>query len=207
MNTQPPYTFLSILVGAAILLTGVASSLAPTYVFRAEPSEMTISGTSTLHDWTCDVLEIDGRLQAETTESETDALASLSSTQVSIPVGSIECHKDRMNRNLQKAMSANKYPTILFTLEDAGISALPDSAGSWMSVNATGELIIAGTRKQIALPVKTQRLDNGALRFVGSTTFKMSEYGVDPPTVMLGAIKTGDEISIDFDVVAAPPSS
>jgi polyisoprenoid-binding protein YceI len=67
--------------------------------------------------------------------------------------------------------------------------------------------MISGTRKQITLPVKAQRLDDGGLRFVGSTTFNMSEYGVDPPTVMLGAIKTGDEITINFDVVATPPAS
>jgi polyisoprenoid-binding protein YceI len=202
---NPPRPLLALLA-TALILSGFAVLSAPTYVFRAEPSDMTISGTSTLHDWTCDVPDIDGRLQASPADSGI-MLADLTKTQVSIAVDAIECHKDRMNRNLREAMSSNKYPNILFLLEKADIAPLPDSAGAWMNVDATGELMISGTRKQITLPVKAQRLDDGGLRFVGSTTFNMSEYGVDPPTVMLGAIKTGDEITINFDVVATPPAS
>lgn len=202
----PPRPLLAFLAAAALVLSGFAVLGAPTYVFQAEPSDMTISGTSTLHDWTCDVPEIEGRLQASPAETS-DMLADLTKTQVRIAVDAIECNKDRMNRNLREAMSSNKYPNILFLLETADVAPLPDSAGTWMNVDARGELMISGTRKQITLPVKAQRLDDGGLRFVGSTTFNMSSYGVDPPTVMLGAIKTGDEITINFDVVATPPAS
>lgn len=194
------------LLAGLLLLSGFAYITLPTYVFRAEPSSLTISGTSTLHDWTCDVPTIEGRLQAQPADSAAPAIASLTSTQVTIPVEAIECHKDRMNRNLRKAMDANAYPTILFTLETADVAPLPDSSDAWMRVDATGELIIAGTRNTITLPVKAQQQADGALRFVGSTTFKMSTWGVEPPSVMLGTIKTGDEITIDFDVVAAPPA-
>lgn len=198
-------SLLTTVAALALVLSGFALLSAPTYIFQAEPSDMTISGTSTLHDWTCDVPQINGQLQASIAESGT-MLANLTKTQVRIPVDAIECNKDRMNRNLREAMSSNKYPNILFLLEAADVTPLPDSAGTWMNVDATGELMISGTRKQITLPVKAQRLDDGTFRFVGSTTFDMSSYGVDPPTVMFGTIKTGNEITINFDVVAAPPA-
>lgn len=203
--TSRPFS-LFILVPALFLLVGFAALSAPTYVFQAEPSEMTIAGTSTLHDWTCDVESIEGRLEARSDTSGTAAIQTLTSTQVSIPVKSIDCDKDRMNRNLYEAMEAKKYPTILFSLDEATVSALPDSAETWMNVDATGELIIAGTRKTVDLPVKAQHMGNGSFRFVGSTSFKMSTFGVEPPSVMLGTIKTGDEVTISFDVVAAPPA-
>ncbi|PEN12274.1 hypothetical protein CRI94_14670 [Longibacter salinarum] len=205
--TPPIPRFLAATIAAGlIILTGFAALNAPTYVFRAEPSDMTISGTSTLHDWTCDVQTIDGRLEASTDTSGSTPIQALTSTQVSIPVESIDCDKDRMNRNLYDAMAAKKYPTILFSLKEATVSPLPDSAETWMNVDAKGELIISGTRKTIDLPLKAEKLDDGSFRFVGETTFKMSSYGVDPPSVMLGTIKTGDEVTIAFDLVAAPPA-
>ena len=134
-------------------------------------------------------------------------LANLTKTHVRIRVDAIECNKDRVNRNLREAISSNKYPNILFLLETADVAPLPDSARTWMNVDATGELIISGTRKQITLPVKAQRLGDGTFRSMGSTTFNMSSYGVDPTTVMFGTIKTRDEITINFDVVAGPACS
>lgn len=197
----------ALLAGLVLLTaTGLAFIAAPTYVFRAEPSDMTIAGTSTLHDWTCDVPKLDGRVQATTAADAATPVDALTSTQVSISVDAIDCDKDRMNRNLREAMEAKKYPTILFSLKDATVNPLPDSSDTWMMVDATGELIIAGTRKTVDLPVQAQQQSDGTLRFVGSTTFKMSSYGVDPPTVMLGTIKTGDEVTISFDVIAAPPA-
>jgi len=198
-----PRSLFVLLAALTLTLSGFALLGAPTYVFQAEPSDMTISGTSTLHDWTCDVPKIDGHLQVSPAETG-DMLADLTKTQVNIPVDAIECHKDRMNRNLREAMPSNEYPNIVFLLETADVAPLPDSAGTWMNVDATGELVNSGTRKQITLPVKAQRMGDGRLRFVGSTTYKMSAYGVEPPTVMFGTIKIGDEITINFDVVAAP---
>jgi hypothetical protein len=32
----------------------------------------------------------------------------------------------------------------------------------------------------------------------------MTNFGVDPPTAMLGALRTGETVTIRFDVTAAP---
>lgn len=187
---------------SAVLLAAFGLSAPVSYVVQPEASTMTISGTSTLHDWSCDVPGVTGRLQVDT--AATSAPMIIASTQVRVPVEQIECHKSRMNNNLREALEANAYPTIYFMLKEANTATLPDSSGAWYTVDANGELIIAGERRSLDLPVKAQRLADGRVRFVGSTSFKMSDWGVEPPSVMLGTIKTGDEVTIDFDVVVAP---
>jgi hypothetical protein len=32
----------------------------------------------------------------------------------------------------------------------------------------------------------------------------MSDYGIDPPTAMLGTLKTGDDVVVHFEAVGAP---
>ena len=38
----------------------------------------------------------------------------------------------------------------------------------------------------------------GSLRFAGSTTFGMKAYGIKPPSALLGAIGTRDEMDLTF---------
>jgi len=47
----------------------------------------------------------------------------------------------------------------------------------------------------------TGSAENGTIRFKGSKQFKMTEYGVKPPSLMLGTMKVGDLITVSFDLV------
>ncbi len=212
MNRLPrPLTLVVGLAASALFLLGFVLP-ATTYQVDSEATSMTIAGTSTLHDWTCDVPGLEGRFQIEMAESDaadgssTVPMQGLPAVNVQIPVQQIDCGKDRMNGNLRDALQANAYPTILFSIKSASFDALPDSSGTWFQVDATGELIVAGSRQEVTLDVKGERLDDGRLRFVGETPLKMTDFDVDPPSFMLGAVKTGDEVTVTFDVVAAPQS-
>lgn len=206
----------ALLTTVAFITAGLGLALT-SYTFDDAASTMTISGTSTMHDWTCDVESLEGRLSAEVASAkvadasnETTAdgipLKNLQSVTVQVPINQIECGKDRMNRNLREALKAKSYPKVIFSMSTASFEALPDSAGAWFRVDASGELIIAGTRRDVTLDVRGERLDDGRLRFTGETPLKMTDFEVDPPSFMLGAVKTGDEVTVRFDVVAAPQS-
>jgi hypothetical protein len=40
---------------------------------------------------------------------------------------------------------------------------------------------------------------SGVVNVKGIVPLKMTDFGVDPPTAMLGALKTGDDIKINYD--------
>ena len=42
---------------------------------------------------------------------------------------------------------------------------------------------------------------DGTVTCTGSYTLKMTDYDVKPPTFMLGAMKTGDSITLNFTMV------
>jgi len=44
-------------------------------------------------------------------------------------------------------------------------------------------------------------LPNGDIEFSGTKKLRMTDYKVDPPTAMLGALTTGDEVILQFKVV------
>ena len=38
------------------------------------------------------------------------------------------------------------------------------------------------------------------MSIVGEKSIKMTSYGVEPPTALLGTIKTGDDLTIKFNI-------
>jgi hypothetical protein len=43
------------------------------------------------------------------------------------------------------------------------------------------------------------QVTNNNVTFTGKKTIKMTEFEVEPPTALLGTIKTGDEVTISFN--------
>jgi polyisoprenoid-binding protein YceI len=101
-----------------------------------------------------------------------------------------------MDKNAYKAMNTDKYKNISFVLSSAAITP---SVTNVYQVKVTGNLTISGVTKktELAGTAKYNPTDKSFVLF-GSKTFKMSEYGVKPPTVMMGTIKTGDQITVSF---------
>ncbi|MEP1791697.1 YceI family protein, partial [Reichenbachiella sp.] len=60
-----------------------------------------------------------------------------------------------------------------------------------------GELLIAGKSNEI--PVRLTINNTSKLSVSGSIKIKMTDYGITPPTAVFGTIKTGDDITIQFD--------
>ena len=203
----------SLHVGFVLMLAGafLAAGLGQppvSYNFEPSMSEMSVEGGSTLHDWSCPIESISGSLDIDTAQTGPGApIAGLSGTQVSVPVDAIQCDKDTMNEKLREALQMNSYPEVYFSLKDAQVSALPDSGAAWFQVNATGQMILAGERRQVELPVKGKKLDNGNLRLTGSHTIRLSDYDIERPSAMLGTITVSKDVTVNFDVTATPESN
>jgi polyisoprenoid-binding protein YceI len=68
------------------------------------------------------------------------------------------------------------------------------------TVHLTGNLTIAGVTKPVKFKSEYQ-VKGSDVHFTGSYSFKMTDFGIDPPTAVMGTIKTGDEIVVRFDLV------
>ena len=64
-----------------------------------------------------------------------------------------------------------------------------------------GYLTIAGVTKVIGLDIAAKETADGSYEITGSEKLKMTTYGIDPPTAMMGAMTTGDEVTINFRTV------
>lgn len=163
--------------------------------YHASYTKVAIEGTSTFHDWdmasekaNCDIsFAFDGT-----------NITGLSSLLFTVQAETLKSHHSGMDKNAYKALNTEKYPDISFSSSYANIRA--NGANSYV-ISAKGKLTISGVSKDVWLAgVTTVNPADMSLQTVGSLKLKMSEYNVEPPSFMFGAMKTGDEITIKFNV-------
>jgi polyisoprenoid-binding protein YceI len=71
-------------------------------------------------------------------------------------------------------------------------------------VNAVGVLKVAGVEREVTLALKTERQDAG-LVVKGELAMLMTDFGITPPTAMLGMLKTDPKVTITFETVLGVP--
>ncbi len=60
---------------------------------------------------------------------------------------------------------------------------------------------MAGTSKPVELEATGKMLANGDFQLSFSKKLKMTDFNMKPPTAVLGTIKVGDEITLNFNMV------
>lgn len=169
------------------------SSIGQTSYKQTGTPSIIVAGTSTMHDWT---MESKQSNYTATFEVNADGTPSkLNSVTVVIPAESLKSKENAMDKNAYKSLKTDKYKDITFQLTASKITG--------NTISCSGNLTISGTTKPVDVDV-TYEVVNGALVCKASKKIKMTDFKVEPPTFMFGAIKTGDEITVSFNVTLAP---
>lgn len=164
-----------------ISLTFLAGQLfSQNYVLDKETSELSILGTSNIHDWESDVKSFEA-------EAQFDGEV-IRSIKFSAKVKSIKSGKFGMDKNTYNALKADDYPKIVF--ESDLISIGNKAVGK-------GRLTIAGKTNYIHIGLSIKNDDKKVI--TGEIRLKMTDYGIKPPVALFGMIKTGDEIIIKIN--------
>lgn len=162
-----------------------------------ESGTIKVSGTSNAHDWTCEAERFGAELQVRTEEAG-GVPSAVARAAVTVPVEALDCGDGKMEGNLRKALRADDHPTIAFAMTGHEMAPDPSTPGSF-HVLAKGTLTIAGWTQPIELTVDGA-VEGDRLHIRGSHQMTMTDFGVKPPTAMLGLLKTGDRVTVEFDL-------
>jgi len=163
--------------------------------FKLKTYKMTVQGTSSLHDWESTIEKAECKGYYVTASN---ALTDVKDVVVKIPVTSIKSTKGKiMDNKTYDAFNYEKYPNIVFTLTTQKINHKN------ATIDLAGNLAMAGVTKTINLTVQYKILPNGELQIIGSKKIIMTDFGMEPPTAMMGTIKVGPDVSVYFEITLA----
>ncbi len=158
-------------------------------VFKSYKASLTISGTSTLHDWTMtsETYTCQGNFKIEDGK-----VADVKGLNLTVPVRTLKSGKSAMDKNAYAALKEEQHQQIQFSL--TGVKQLGEK------LLCQGNLTIAGITKPVEVETNCQLLADQTLQCKSKTQFKMTEYKVEPPSFMFGSVTTGDKIAIEFQI-------
>lgn len=184
--------FATALLSALLLLRALASPAQANYT--GSNVNLVVSGTSTLHNW--DMKSANGECKASFTVNGTNITA-LSAMSFSTAAVALKSEHTSMDNNAYKALKTQQNPAISYVMTSATIA--PGQGGAY-TVTCQGKLTIAGTtRDQVLIATVKANADN-TLAVTGTRTISMKDFNMQPPTFMMGAIKTGNDITLSFNL-------
>ncbi|BAH37718.1 MAG TPA: YceI family protein [Gemmatimonas aurantiaca] len=187
--------FLLIGAGALILVGATPNAVNP--LTLREGSRLWFEGTSTVRSWNCTAERIEATINASESAvpvAVLDGRKVEGSVELDFPVAKLECKNGTMNEHMRKALKATDNPNIRFVLEGYDLTKTTGVSGA-----LRGSLQMAGQSKPITIPVQFASAEGG-LRVTGKVPIKMTEWGMKPPTLMLGTLKVGETVTVNFDL-------
>jgi len=186
--------FLRIIILLVLLTNGIVSAVSQQSV-RLLPtdSRIIITGTSNLHDWEEKVEQFDVALVMKFEKNE---ILGIDHVHFNCKSGSISSDNSIMTNKTMDALRTDKYPEIIFTM--VSIDKLASVNGKFSGV-LTGDLTLAGVTKRISIAF-SGHYENHRIKITATKDINISDFKIKPPTAMMGALKTGENVVISFQL-------
>ena len=116
---------------------------------------------------------------------------------LAVPTDCFDCGNRKMNRDFFDALQGEVHPRVRIRLRSAQWQS--DVKGEY-HVEAESAITIAGVTRTVLLTGRVERLLDGSLLIHARHVLQMSDFGIEPPTAMLGMVRTNDAITIELDL-------
>jgi hypothetical protein len=158
---------------------------------------LVISGTSTLHNW--DMKSSVVTCNATLVLNASAQLTGVTAINFSTPVDNLKSEHTSMDKNAYKSLKKEKFATINFVL-NPNTATVVNAGGGNYTVKCRGKLTIAGSTVDTDLTANCKVNADKTITITGSKNISMKDYGVVPPSFMMGAVKTGNDIVLKFTI-------
>jgi hypothetical protein len=187
-----------------VLLTPFDSALAKktdtSAIIKFLPSSsIEIKGDSTVRKFSAKAEKIELKGTAEM-QPLADGFLNWTPTEIEMRIETENLKSDgrTLDEHMHEAMKIKQYTSLIMKLNTFSFEG-KNKEGAEM-VTSRGSFTLAGVTQTIEIKALL-RLEGSQVRIQGHKEMLMSDYGIAPPTMMLGTLKTKDAIDVNFDVI------
>lgn len=169
----------------------------------APESRLWVEGTSTVRDFSCHATALEGKIgyQGDLNGTVEGVGRAVNAVTIDVATSALDCRNGTMNGHMRKALRADESPLIRYRMTSHEFVSREDGA---LTLNLTGLLTLAGQEREIVMVADAVRDSTGRYVIIGSEELDMREYGIKPPTLMLGTLKVRDKVIVRYEIVLSP---
>jgi polyisoprenoid-binding protein YceI len=195
---------LIVAVGLLALPTLAAAQTDTSFPLTVTAARVSLAGTSNIQAFTASTTDVrmsrlvlapwDGnRLLSAARPGGVEAF------EIAIRAASLSSPTAGLAKNMHQALKVAEHPDITFRLLRL------EPAASASGLVAVGMLGVAGVEREVALDLKFA-VNASTIIVMGEVALLMNDFGIAPPTAMLGMLKTDPTITVTFETVLGLPN-
>ena len=174
----------------AVLFPLVASSQV-TAKLNLPDSRVSVRGTSSMHDWEVAIEKYDVEFSFRNSDN---GIMSISNVKAVFAGASVTSENNIMTGKARDALMVREHPEIVFISDGAENVLLNDGK---ISGTLKGKLSLGGVSKSIDIGF-SGNIKGDRILISGSEEVNMTDYGIKPPTALLGTLKTGEKVTVEL---------
>lgn len=178
----------------AVFMLFMVNTNAQNYNSVKAQSEIGVKGTSNLHDWDVKAENFTAKAEIIKTNDQPE----IKKFDFEVEAESLKSGKNGMDKNTYTALKTKSHKKITF--KHLETSSIRKAGGNNYDVVIRGTLNIAGTAKDVRINGQLTNTGNG-YTVKGSVPIDMTDFNITPPTALMGTIKTGKEITVDYHLI------
>jgi polyisoprenoid-binding protein YceI len=156
-------------------------------------SKVVVLGTSNVHDWTVEAKAMNGTANYTV---ESNVLKAIPKLNFSVEVEQLKSGKKGMDENTYKALKSKSFKTIDYSLVRVNTIT---ASGTNYTIETLGDLTISGVTKRVNITFTAVILGKKMI-LTGKHKIDMTTFNVEPPKALMGTIRTGKDVTVDFKV-------
>ncbi len=154
-------------------------------------SKVSVRGTSSMHDWEVAVEDYEVEFSFR---NAGNGRMSINNIKAVFSGASVTSDNKIMTGKAKDALMVIEHPEIVFDSEGAENIIINDGK---ISGNLKGELSLRGVSKPIDISF-SGNVSSDRIVISGSEEVNMADYGIKPPTALLGTLKTGEKVTVEL---------
>ena len=168
-------------------------------VYILPESKIFLDGESNINTFSCELCNGSERTVLSLCYQPQKLSYIFDQNQYAISVDNFVCDNKHITSDLKKALKMDEYPYMYLQL-----NKLIDFGKSQGNKQAELSITIAGVTNDYCLNYELKpSIENGEFLVNLASDFDMREFGIEPPTALMGLIKVKKDISIKLHLVLA----
>jgi polyisoprenoid-binding protein YceI len=180
-----------LVLSALMAIIAISASAQQDFILDAENSVLMVAGTSSVHDWE---MEAHSYECVTTLQISNGKVTGIETIDFLLSVENLESGKRIMDNKAHDALKQKQHPLIRFSVNSNDAANIENG-----TAKLAGNLEVAGKSRKVEVSCDFLKVSNETFSVRGKAPLKMTDFGIDPPSAMLGTLQTGDEITVNFE--------
>lgn len=162
-------------------------------------SKLSIDGKTNVNSFTCAIAKYAGTDTLVLQEGGKKIRPVFVKGSVGLDASTFDCGMAIMTSDFRKTIQSDKYPAIV--IDFISFERAPSYAQKEENFKGILKISLAGVTKLFEVDCFIEAKANGLIHLKGGRNFTFADFGLKPPSRMMGTIKVKEDLTVKFHLV------